>query len=87
MARWYLAGIGYENGELRPGGAPGTADTVCLVPGIERAHAYDESTATVLIGLGLPVAPDSWTPLTMEEAQHHYEAVLHRAPTEQEVYP
>jgi hypothetical protein len=83
---WYLAGIGYENGELRPGGAPGTDLVVNQVPGIGRAHCYDPVAMSVLIGM-LPScpAPETWVAITLEQAQAHYLTATGSSATSDEV--
>lgn len=83
---WYLAGIAYEDGELRPGAAPGTdAGPVCLPAGM-KCYAYNVQTNTVLAGLAVgSFAPDGWVVQSLADAEEVFSAFYGREPRPEEV--
>ena len=84
--RWFKAGLFYEDGELRPGSAPGTdAGPMQLLPGIDRAHAYDTVAKTVLIGMSSAAPSNSWVEISYDEAVQIFTSVVGWAPNDKEV--
>lgn len=71
---------------------PGAGNPVVEFPfnGSFISHAHDPKGAptSALLGVASPMSPipDEWVPKTLTEAQAHFEAVMGRAPSAQEVF-
>ena len=53
-----------------------------------RAHSPKAAPTSALLGVPTPAnaVPEGWVPKTPQEAAAHFEAVVGRAPSEQEIY-